>query len=90
VRGKLYGSASYTMTIDIRHDRAARFTFAGSARVFYSESFKRGSATSFVEEDAFRWNQPVSLALDIDTATGRACFRWGEPGEFATIVWGTC
>lgn len=92
VIGKLYGSASYAMTIDIRHDRTTSIGFSGSTRaqILYSESFKRGSARSFVEEPRDRWNTPLSIEYEIDTATGRACFRWGEPGEFATIVWGTC
>ncbi|HWM22768.1 MAG TPA: hypothetical protein VNO51_23950 [Ilumatobacteraceae bacterium] len=89
--GRLYGSASYTLEIELRHDQAPSFEFAGTAQVLYSEAFKRGSATSFVEESPrSKWNVPLFIDLEINSNTGTACFRWGEPGEFGTIKWGSC
>lgn len=90
VRGRLYGSASYTLTIRISNIAANRFEFDGNARILYAEGFKRGSATSFTDEDRSKWNAPLAIGIDIDSDTGNACFRWGEPGEFATQTWGAC
>ncbi|MEP1125111.1 MAG: hypothetical protein ABJH68_14600 [Ilumatobacter sp.] len=90
VVGRLYGSASYRLEIEVRHDRAPRFDFEGASEILYSEAFKRGSSTRFVEETRTRWNAPVSFRVAVNSATGRACFRWGEPGDFATQQWGSC
>ena len=34
--------------------------------------------------------EKLAIGIDIDSDTGNACFRWGEPGEFATQTWGAC
>jgi hypothetical protein len=91
VRGKLVGSASYTLSIRITNtDSSNNFTFAGDADVFYAEGFKRGDASSFSDEDRDDWNHPVDIDVDIDSDTGKACFRWGDRGDFATQEWGSC
>ncbi len=90
VRGKLIGSADYRLHVEIRHNAAPVFQFIGTAEVLYAEGFKRGSATSFTDEAENKWNNPIDIGLDIDSSTGKACFRWGDPGDFDTIEWGAC
>ena len=89
-RGKLIGSADYRLHVEIRHNAAPVFQFIGTAEVLYAEGFKRGSATSFTDEAENKWNNPIDIGLDIDSSTGKACFRWGDPGDFDTIEWGAC
>ena len=90
VRGTLIGQASYQLSVELRHDKSPKFSFAGDARVDYVEGFKRGSAKSFTDESQASWNHPVNLVLSVNSTTGRACYRWGDPGDFSTIEWGSC
>jgi len=89
VRGRLYGSASYTLTVEIHSGSANEFTFAGDAEVLYAEGFKRGSATSFTDEARSSWNNPIDINIDIDSTTGKACFTWGDD-DFDQLEWGAC
>jgi hypothetical protein len=90
VRGQLVGSASYRLHVEIRHTGPLVFRFSGNAQILYAEGFRRGDATSFTTESRSAWNHPIDIDIDIDSETGRACFRWGEEGEFATQEWGAC
>jgi hypothetical protein len=92
VKGRLYGSASYTLRIELRSSGTTQFIFEGDADVFYSEAFDRAGdgVSGFNEESRSRWNHPVDINLSINSDTGRACYRWGDAGDFSTIEWGSC
>jgi hypothetical protein len=75
VRGSVMGVASYRFDVRLTRANGLVVSATGSARLRYAEGFRpNGSNASFTLEREDDWDTMVSVDLDVDPETGRACF----------------
>jgi hypothetical protein len=75
VRGSVMGVASYSFDVRLSRATGLRVVATGTARVRYAEGFRpKNTSRSFELEPSGDWDTMVSVDLDVNSDTGRACF----------------